>query len=427
MMRSMFAGVGGLRVHQERMDVIGNNIANVNTVGFKKGRMTFEDVFYQTLEGASAADENRGGRNPVQLGLGVATSGVDTIHTQGNLESTGVNTDLAVEGSGFFIVDDIGQKSFTRAGNFTTDSNGNLVNSSGLRVQGWNINQEGQIDTSQEVQGINLPLGEVKNPQATANMDFFGNLSAAHDDASFRTSLEALDSLGNRYNTYLDFEAEGGNTWSFEISINHPEGIEDIGDWGMENDQLSISGEIEFDELGRVRNIVQDGIEIEEGETVFNLPEFTPENAETVNLNIDFSGLTQFEGESFVDRMADGNQMGEFEDFTIDSSGVLTARFTNGEVEPYAQIALASFNNPSGLLNEGSNLFSESPNSGSPQIGPAETGARGSLVPGNIEMSNVDLAEEFTSMITTQRGYQANSRTITTADEMLQEVVNIRR
>ena len=288
MLRSLYSGVSGLRNHQTKMDVIGNNIANVNTIGFKASRVAFQDIYSQTIQTATApnADGGTGGVNPQQIGLGVSTASIDVMHTRGAPEYTGAPLDLSIDGDGFFIVSEGNADYFTRAGNFTTDAANNLINSNGLIVQGWTA--------------------------ASGAIDAAGNL--------------VLDVDGN---------------------------MEPLADIVVPQNYYDIS---------------------------------VTRNGELVGIN----QATQ-------------------------------------EREVIARIALANFNNQNALNKMGNNLYDISQNSGLPIVGAPGTEGTAGINPSSLEMSNVDLAKEFTDMITTQRGFQANSRIITTSDQLLEELVNLKR
>lgn len=404
MMRSLFSGVSGLKNHQTRMDVIGNNIANVNTVAFKASRVTFEDILSQTIEGARSPQVGgAGGVNPKQVGLGVRISSIDTLFTQGGLQTTDNPTDFAIQGDGFFVVSDGRQVYYTRDGAFKLSADGSLVNSGGFRVQGWLADANGVIDTTKALQDIYIPLGTQMKPRATENITFEGNLNAnAQDGTTWITSAQVYDSLGNVHTLTITFTKNGTNTWDWEATL----------DGGAPGG----SGTVTFGNDGLVTSGGS-------GTATFTIP-----GANALNLTIDFSALTQFGGNpSAYISYQDGYAAGSLDMVTTDSNGVITGIFTNGQSKPLAQIALATFPNPQGLLKQGGNLYQISNNSGLPSIGPANSGGRGSIAVGALEMSNVDLAQEFTNMIVTQRGFQANSRVITTSDEMLQDLINIKR
>lgn len=432
MMRSMFAGVSGLRNHQTRMDVIGNNIANVNTVGYKKGKVIFQDMLSQNIRGASSPQGGRGGTNPQQIGLGVTINTIDTIHTQGSSESTGKTTDMMVDGDGMFIVADGSNKFYTRAGNFDFDSSGTLINANGLKVQGWNADDTGSIDTTQPVTNISITKG-VATSQPTSTVEFAGNLDAntaafvAGPPVTGEISLTAnvFDSLGNSHTIYIYLQNNGDNTWTVSdtsADLANPTNPT----WGG-NFALNIGGDLEFNPDGTFKT-----------DPVITITG-TPPNAQTFSaapvpagglpaITFDFSKLTQLTGDTSVQMSyQDGAAAGILTGFAVDKTGVITGQFSNGMSKELAQVAMANFSNPGGLSKMGGNVYYETNNSGSAQIGTAGTGGRGEITPGSLEMSNVDLSQEFTDMIITQRGFQANSRIITTSDEMLQELVNLKR
>ncbi len=407
MMRSLFSGVSGLKNHQTRMDVIGNNIANVNTVAFKAGRVNFEDILSQTVEGARSPQAGgMGGVNPKQVGLGMGISSIDTLFTPGSLQSTDNPTDFAVQGEGFFIVSDGSQVYYTRDGAFKTSADGALVNSNGFRLQGWMADTDGNIDSTQALQNITIPVGAQMKPKATTQIAFEGNLDAnAAAGSEWITSVQVYDSLGNPHNLTVTFENTTANEWTWTATLD---GIQATSDG---------TGTITFNTDGSI-----------DTNTVPGTPNFAITGAQDISLNIDFSQLTQFGGNptAYIN-FQDGYEAGSLDMVSTDSGGVLTGIFTNGQSKALAQIALATFSNPGGLLKEGGNLYQISNNSGLPNIGTADSGGRGSIAVGALEMSNVDLAQEFTNMIVTQRGFQANSRVITTSDEMLQDLINIKR
>lgn len=404
MMRSMYAGVSGLKTHQTRMDVIGNNIANVNTAGFKASRVTFKEMLSQTLSGAKAPQDNRGGMNPQQVGLGVSLGSIDTNHVQGNLQSTGLGTDLAIQGNGYFIVNNGTQNFYTRAGALTLDEKGNLVNASnGYIMQGW----MGIIDT--ELTGIRIPIGDTMAPQASTEAVFAGNLNSA-DPLPWTATMDIYDSQGEKHTLTLNFTHTGNdNEWTWTATI----------------DGASLSsnqGTITFGGDGKVK------VDEDNSDTFTFDIDFNNGTDQIAGFRLDLSAVTQMAGDNTLDGLyADGYSMGSLESFSIDNAGVITGSYSNGLTKAIGQIAIANFSNAGGLTRVGDTLFAESQNSGIAQIGAAGTAGRGKISAGTLEMSNVDLAEQFTDMITTQRGFQANSRIISTTDEMLQDLVNLKR
>lgn len=696
MMRSLFAGVSGLRNHQTRMDVIGNNIANVNTVAYKASRVTFAEAFAQLLQGASRPPGDQGGINPIQIGLGSKIGSIDMNFSQGNLESTGISTDLAIQGDGLFVVSD-GQRNFyTRAGNFQLDANGRLVSpANGFKVQGINADSNGVLSAGNAIGEIALPFGQKSPALATSSVTLTGNLDAREQPLGTvlatqgrvysveqstsnggagsdirglfasgaangpivgmvpdSTTVTITDGTNSRTYTYVtsdtgvgtfdfhsltdlvaeinnDFGAAGFNTMSaaqnnangaltftaiagigLNITSSNPGLLNAL---GAANGNLAAAGTASTDQFSHIavetdlitdlrngngqslglaagnsvaidgnkggiavgsgaiviaagttygqllstinttlglNNI--DGAEIDPasgsllvngdgglinaltglnirsasvGAANFNalfdsragnyverqaatdvthpasitvydsigtpismsmtftkdptapnrwlwqaaVPEpavitgggtgfvtfdtdgrletfayngganslqFDPGSGATAPVNIqldsgllgDINGLSQFASASnAVASAQDGYPMGNLQDISVDSRGVITGYFTNGVNQTLAQISLASFNNPTGLLRFGDNMYGESANSGNAIIGFSGTSNQSTITPGALESSNVDLSEEFTNMIIAQRGFQANARVITTADEMLTELVNLKR
>jgi flagellar hook protein FlgE len=409
MLRSMFSAISGLRGHQVMMDVIGNNIANVNTAGFKTGRVNFQDILSQTFRGASAPQGGLGSINPAQVGLGMTVAGIDVIQTQGNLQSTGRLTDMAIQGDGFFVLSDGGRQFYTRDGAFDIGLNGNLVNSaSGLKVQGWVADQSGAVDTTTAVTDIIIPIGTRTTALPTSLGTLTGNLDAAAADGSTSsTTLNVYDSLGIRHSIKVTFTKTGSNAWDWVAEA-------DPNDTGT---TTSSTGTVTFNADGTFSGATGSPISIDvtNGAT-------TP-----IALPADMSQMTQYAGAPALNATTDGFSSGTLVTFTIGSAGDITGVFSNGQTQLLGQIAMGSFVNPGGLLRQGQNLFAASSASGDASIGLPGQGGRGTVTTGSLEMSNVDLATQFTGMITAQRGFQANGRVITTSDEMLQELVNLKR
>lgn len=421
MLRSLFSGVSGLRNHQIRLDVIGNNIANVNTIGYKGSRCNFRDVLYQTMLGASAPQGGRGGINPQQVGLGTSVGSVDTRMSQGNIESTGRNTDMAIEGDGFFILgDDAGVRYYTRAGAFSLDEAGNMINAgNGLKVVGWMATGTGQLDPDNALPGfIRIVRGEEMPPHATTSVGYIGNLDARAATGATRTIQKTIyDSLGNLHEITLTFTkvdpAIHPNRWTWSASITEAGLSVDDGAGGP------ATGTVDFTTGGAFEGQVPASPTVR----VLGLVAADP-----IVMNMRFDSLTQYGSDSTANAGdQDGYGRGSLTEFNVDTSGIITGYYTNGRSRALAQVAMAVFNNPEGLMRFGDTLYQESNNSGVAEVGVALSGGRGTLKPGALEMSNVDLSQEFTNLIITQRGFQASSRLITTSDEMLQELVNLKR
>jgi flagellar hook protein FlgE len=481
MMRSLYSGVTGLKNHQTRMDVIGNNVANVNTNGFKRGRVIFQDLLSQTIQGASRPNENRGGVNPKQVGLGMKLGAIDTIMTQGSIETTGIKTDVAISGDGFFVHKNGDVTLYTRQGNLNVDSNFNLVNpANGFKVQGWNaeLTAEGQwvINAGGTTEDVTIPVGEKSPAKATTRIEIKSNLDARVDtvlNPSQATPEEIrsgvvrdvdinfYDSEGNLYNAQMRMAKVDVNTWQASIlsveGENYIDGSARI-DVGVQGNTDVNIGDVTandaiyltFDEKGQLSAIsetLNPDDRISTGELVANLSvrindgtvntnaAGNPQMGYMQNIDVSFgsvgdvgNSVTQF-ADDFSTKMYefDGYSMGYMTGFQIDTEGVVTAFYDNGTMRDVAQLAMASFTNPNGLEKSGDTYFSETINSGRAMIDVPGTQNRGTILPGSLEMSNVNLADEFTDMIVTQRGFQANSRTITTSDQMLQELLTLKR
>ncbi|MCP4309108.1 MAG: flagellar hook protein FlgE [bacterium] len=408
MMRSMFAGVSGLRSHQTMMDVVGNNIANVNTAGFKSAQITFGEAMAQTLQGPAGAGLESGGTNPLQIGLGVQVASIDGVFTQGATQITGRPTDIAIQGDGFFVLQDSGGREYTRAGSFRWDESGNLVAPGGQLVQGWLADPTGAIQTQTAANSINLPLSQVIDPVETSEVLMGGNLSSDSAIGDIHTtSIVMYDSLGEPQELLMEFEKTAANTWAASATMNGS---------SLTLDSTSVT----FDSSGMLTSTGS-----------INISGYTPPGASAISVDLVLDGsspLVQFGGAPSAESIdQDGNAIGFLTDFSIAANGTISGQFSNGETKVLAMIATATFNNPSGLIRAGETRFEASVNSGQPLIGEPGNGNRGLLAAGALEMSNVDLAQEFTNLIIAQRGFQANSRVITASDEILADLVNLKR
>lgn len=571
-LRSLFSAVSGLRNHQSRLDVIGNNISNVNTVGFKYGRVTFQDIFSQTVRGATASLGTSGGTNPVQVGLGSRIGTIDTIFTQGNFQTTGRTFDLAIEGDGFFTLSNTnmpggGDRFFTRAGNFNIDSRGYLVNpSNGYFVQGLLANPQGRIDRTQPPQSIQIDFGAVSPAVVTRNLTLGGNLDAnvLAQPASSLTSLRSLfnengdvgnlrigdviqfatgtigatslanveimtvganstlDDLAQAIQRALQANGSGDETviinndgtlrfttgsqaiadLTFEVvdvagvggtplaaQTAFLNSVLDDGDGDIDvaaNNQIDTASYFRqadlttsidvFDSQGNARTVTIAFARDTTQNNVFNwqtavphvdgniptgsfpsgdtgtiiftssglvdtilTPDFPPlifdpdgtgpqnGGVDPLQINLDFSSLTQFAASTTAAiESQDGSPQGSLDSIAIDSRGIIRGLFTNGVTRELAQVLLATIPNEEGLRRVGDSMFQSSPNTGTPILGEPTERGRGAIASGTLELSNVDLASEFTDLIITQRGFQANARVITTGDEILNELVRLR-
>jgi flagellar hook protein FlgE len=466
MMRSLFSGVSGLQNHQTRMDVVGNNIANINTTGFKRNRVNFQDILYQQLQGAAHPTEDLGGINPKEVGLGMSIASIDTIHIQGSLQTTGVGTDLAISGTGFFILQDGGKTMYTRAGAFSVDESGLMVNpANGMRVQGWMAREAGGetfIDVSRQVEDLIIPVGGKDPARATGTVNFACNLDKRIPEVpenpteaelrrgTWTTAIDIYDSFGQTHILQVQFTRVPGqnNSWNAAVIVD-PEGADSTNTAAGLGEAAPAAGEppvftVNFSNEGTLLS-AEDGagnVSGAEGQVLMNVAfdvlgaapgeDGAPPRQEFV-LNLGTLGgisntITQYSEASSTKVVAqDGYTMGYLDNFKIDQSGVITGVYSNGNTRMLGQVAMASFPNQGGLEKAGDNNFVVSNNSGADNIGPSGVAGKGKIVSGALEMSNVDMAEQFVDMIVTQRGFQANSRTIQTADQLLQELLTLKR
>ena len=630
MLRSLQSGVSGVKGHQTMLDVVGNNISNVNSVGFKKSRVTFQDLLYQNMRGATAPVDNMGGTNPMQIGLGVNVAAIETIQTQGPPQYTGNRTDLAIQGDGYFIVGSGEGAFYTRAGNFVLDGNGNMVQSgTGLQLMGYKVevdpNDPTRYIAGTDLQGINIPVGQKLEAMATTLVGFRCNLDSRvgsylpfgfegenvtfnpvingqevqigfseGDDATgfinvtfedsplLSINLSGVDSDGpvfadasdtiaiggdtytvtftgsdnlltitdtggnvvweadlSNYFNFATFAAEdsGGNSFNFVAEFDPPG--EELHLWGYDGTSLvHYYYDVTMDEEGRFEAIAlnsgssnpsTDGFgfspvvssggyaitfedpsqpaseqvlltlsqqldsthsakldiydslgnphtlevkwskigpnqwswmayfpdepglsgssgvigfgpdgKVSGGGTVSMDVDFGAYGADVSTITLDFSGnslgkdlvdgVTQY-GSGFTTKAyyQDGYPMGVLQDFSVGQDGTIVGSYSNGRNKTLYSLPVALFANPQGLVKEGETLFSVSPNSGLPEIVTPQEGGAGSILGGTLEMANVDLTEEFVNLIMAQRGFQANARVITTSDQVLEELMNIKR
>jgi flagellar hook protein FlgE len=437
MPRALSSAVSGLRNQQTKMDVIGNNIANVNTVGFKAGRVTFKEGFTQVLSSATRPTDGMGGTNASQVGLGSQIGSIDTQFTQGTLETTGNNTDLAIQGNSFFVVKKDAQSFYTRSGNFQVDANGSLVSGmNGFVLQGHSA-VNGKLQDG--ITDLKIPLGQVAPANATTKITITGNIDASANvfDKGTATTLDPLDAdqraLPQNQNSYKDFSITAYDSLGtkHEVKMVMWKTAPNQWDWKVDGSNIDATNAGVTETAGtHPITFAQDGSV--DPATVAPAISFTPsQGGAPVSLKIDLgtglNGLSQFAGSSnAVMREQDGYTNGELQNFTVDSTGTILGSFTNGTQQVLGQVALADFNNPEGMQSVGDNMYGTTANSGEALVGFAGEGAVSTIASGALEESNVDLAREFTDMIVAQRGFQANSRVITTSDQMLSDLVQLK-
>ena len=422
MLRSMFSAISGLKAHQAKMDVTGNNIANVNTVGYKSSATVFQDTLSQVVRAGGAPAADRGGTNPAQIGLGVKLAAITTNWTNGAAQSTGRSTDFMIEGDGFFVTRGPGgEQLYTRAGSFDFDANGRLTTPDGSILQGWRADGNGAINPNGPIEDLTVPYGATVPPQPTGASALGGNLNSAAPIGAFvQTPVRMYDQLGVAQQVTYTFTKVAENEW--ELVVNNGD---DDGDPATPPPALALTnpdgsafdGVVTFDAVDGSMTAPAGQIRFAPGAVAWPDP-----------VTIDLGGLTQFGGKSeVVPTDVDGYAQGSLQGFELSNDGTITGTYSNGLRQNLGQLSMASFNNPSGLEKAGNSSFRVAQNSGEAMIGVAGAGGRGILNSGALEMSNVDLSEEFTSLIVAQRGFQANSRVISASDELLGDLVNLKR
>ncbi|MFN3689736.1 MAG: flagellar hook protein FlgE [Fimbriimonadales bacterium] len=424
MWQAMLSGVASLKAHQTKMNVIGNNIANINTTGFKGSRVHFQDLMAQTFRAASRPSNVLGGVNPIQVGLGVKVGAIDVHTLQGALEMTGRTTDLAIQGNGYFMLTNGRDVHFTRDGAFGLDSSGFLVHrGTGWKVLGWMADAGGRIDTNQPINAnsvLQFPVGSQAAVRQTTTVEYTGNLNANADpSATYSATVTVYDALGGAHQITLTFTNRQtppagtpppGAVSSWEWSAT--EGATPVGDFSTGSNTR-----LYFDNQGRLIGATTQQITI------------TPTNgAQPFTVELNLSQITSLAAESVVQPIyQDGFPPGTLQEFTIGIDGTIQGVFSNGLSRPMGRIALSLFANPAGLFRLGNNMWRVTDNSGLPQVGAPTTGGLGEINAGYLEQSNVDLGSEFADMIVTQRGFQANTRIVSVVDELLADVVNMKR
>ncbi|MDY7085740.1 MAG: flagellar hook protein FlgE [Actinomycetota bacterium] len=427
MLRSLYSGISGLHAHQQMMDVTGNNIANVNTVGFKASSVQFQDTLSQMTGAAGAPQNGQAGTNPAQVGLGVRNASITSNFSQGSAQATGKAGDMMIQGDGFFITRRGNEELYTRAGSFFFDANGMLATSTGDPVQGWTADDDGVVNTAAKPGDIKMPLGKSISPVATSTVEMKGNLTNdLPEGVTDPTTIPAIE---------IPFKAfdKAGNPVSLSAKFTRTtaDPTASVQDWTVE---LTRSGEV-----GPVPPVTAT-IQFQDGKPVVTPPatraSLSFAGVDTVapnlstTLDVDANDLTMFHGLSEA-RVSDsnGNAAGTLASltYTVSDTGQIIGAFSNGQKKVLGQVALATFKNVNGLEKTGDSMWRSTVNSGLAQIGTPTSAGLGQVISGALEMSNVDLAQEFTNLVVAQRGFQANSRIITTSDELLQELVSMKR
>ncbi len=422
---SFSSALSGLNANSVALGVIGNNLANINTIGFKASTVSFEDLVSQSVGGTSA--------DPMQVGLGVTTGAITPTFSQGSVQNTGVATNVAIQGNGFFVVSSPDGLSYTRAGNFTFDSNGALVTPDGQKVQGYTtLDANGNVVTTGTPTDIIVPPGTLRPPVASTSFTALTNLdSSAATGATFSSSVQVYDAQGSAHIMTVTYTKTAANTWTYAVTVP---GADVTG--GTSGTPFAITqanggtGTLVFDSTGKLTTV--------NGATPADVTIKTPTwsdgaAASSVKWNIldatsSAPTLTGYASSSATSSITqDGSAAGSVNSVSITSDGSLMATFGAGQSVKIGQVALAVFNNPDGLVKLGDNCYGSSEAAGQANVGTAGSGGRGTLIGSALEQSNVDMAQEFTAMILSQRGYEANSKSITVADQLLQDTLNLKQ
>ena len=406
------------------VDVVGNNLANLNTTGYKESAAYFRDLVSESLDAGQT-----------QLGFGVASPLTIREFTQGAIQSSSGSLDAAIQGNGFFVVNNNGATEFTRAGNFQVDLSGNLLTPTGEQVQGW-MATGGVVNTGGPIGNITVPVGTLQTPAATKNITLSANFdaSAAVGAASdWSAPITVYDSLGTAHVVTLNFEKTAANTWSYSATV--PGADVSAGTAGTPYQVYPAAGAalptLQFGDAAKNQSVGQLVSPAAGSPIAFSIAGLS-DGAQDMSLswnpyNADGAGtLTQFEQSSATSATTqDGSAAAQLTGVTMGNGGQLMASYSNGQQAVVGQLAVASIRNPQTLLAVGNNLFQISAQTGAPAIGAQGTGGRGTVVGGALESSNVDIAQELTDLIVLQSAYQANAKVVTTVDTLAQATTNL--
>lgn len=406
MQKSMDTAISAIKAQQTRLDVTANNIANINTTGFKKSRTMFTSALNQAMKLAGAPTEARGGINPSTIGMGVQVSSIDTIHTQGNLSATGRELDLAMQGNGFFAVTDGINTFYTRNGAINLSPlDGSLTLVNGMKVLGYPINAAGEIDKSKGLNPLSIPTSQDVIAEATTSANFAGNIcSSSAIGTTFSIPFSSYDSLGTKHDFNLELEvtAAGEATWRATNTNGLPVGQN--------------TGKITFDTNGNFVSSTGGPITM------------SPIGAEPLEIKPDFSKITMLDKSTDVSmKSQNGIGAGTVTGITVTTGGILRVSYSNGMTKDIGALAIATFDNPVGLMASNDSLFKETVNSGAAIIATGGEDLNNSILAGYLEASNVDVSEELTDMIKSQRAYQIATKVVTTSDEILSDLMSIKR
>ncbi|HWE56929.1 MAG TPA: flagellar hook protein FlgE [Acidimicrobiales bacterium] len=433
MEQSLIAAVSGIESNQTYMNVIGNNVANANTVGYKSENADFTDLLAQQIAGASAPQGSGQGAgiNPISIGSGVRIGAVNDDQGQGSLIQTNQPTDVAIQGDGYLVAKQNGQTLYTRAGNLTLDANGDLATQTGGLVQGWMANAQGAMNTNAPTGPVSIPTGQTMPASATTVLNVGGNLPAWSGIGTpnpVTATINTYDQLGDAIPVTLTYTPVSGtaNSWTVQGVATSPD--------GTKTNLWNTAPTITFNPASGQISSISGATTNSDGSmtlTVNNMPagvSFPSGDTWSIGYAAPSStnAVTQFSGQQTMTiTNQDGYSSGTLSGFSIGGDGVITGSFSNGKTLAIGEIALATFSNPGGLSDAGNQMYAYTPNSGQPNIGTPNTGGRGSLVGGSLESSNVDLATQLTDLIVAQEAYQANTKVVSTTANNLQALTQM--
>lgn len=423
-MASFSIPLTGLDADSTALNTIANDLSNMNTTAFKSETTNFADLFYQQLGSTGAG-------NPIQLGAGVHVAANEVDFSQGSISSTGNATDVAINGSGLFVVSDgTGDTEYTRAGNFSVTSNGDLVSSSGLSVMGYPA-ANGVVNTNAPLSAIQIPVGQVQQPQATTTLSMNANLDSATGSPAFPAQVTVYDSLGTSHIMTVTYTPAGVNSWTYSAALPASDFASGV--------SVPVTGTLGFDASGNLTSVTPEAgvatpVGTASGEISAIPLQFTglSDGANDLNMSWNLLGSTntptigQVNAQSAVSStLQDGYAAGQYKSFAIGSDGTVTVTYSNGQKENVGQLALANVVNMQGLQMLGNGDYATTLASGTASVGTSGDAGLGTLQNGALEGSNVNISEEFSNLIVAQRAFEANSKTVTTFDTVTQETINM--
>ena len=433
MEQSLIAAVSGIEANQTYLNVVGNNVANANTTGYKAENADFTDLLAEQIAGASAPLPGGAGAgiNPIAVGSGVRIGAVSNDQSQGALLQTNQPTDVAIQGGGFLVARQGGQTMYTRAGNMTVDANGDLGTATGGLIQGWMANAQGVLNTNAPTGPVRIPTGSTMAAQATTTLTLGGNLpawSGSGTATAVPATINAFDGLGNSIAVTLTFTPVAGtaNTWTVQGTAPTPAG----GTTSLWTTPPTVTFNSSTGQIASITGATTntDGslsLPVTTMPAGYSFPA-----GDTWKVNFPAPGstsaVTQYAGQQTMTLTGqDGFASGSLASFAIGSDGTITGSFTNGKTLPIGQLALATFSNPGGLADQGNLMYQATANSGQANVGTPGTGGRGTLIGGSVEGSNVDLATQLTDLIVAQEAYQANTKVVSTTATNLQALTQM--